>query len=371
VRRLFPDWLHLDLERPRDAALIGADLEAFFEANPRRVVLDEAQRLPELFPVLRHVLDRSSAKGRFLLTGSASPSLLRTASETLAGRIGLLELTPFAMIELVGTRCARDRWFWGGYPPVHALGSARARAEWLDSYVTTLLERDLPALGIRLPVSRLRRLAAMLTHVHGSVLNVSDLARSLGVSPPTVDHDLDVLEGTFLLRRLPPYHANVQKRLTKSPKIYLRDTGLLHFLASLHRPDDLTTWHRRGHSFEGLVIEEITALAREVLVRPEVFFWRTHAGAEVDLVVGDGRRLVPIEIKLGSVVDRYAVRGLRQAMADLGLDRGWIVTGSGERRRIGRDIEIVPWSEVATGAVDFGFGDWRRGGRRARAGPGA
>jgi hypothetical protein len=322
-------------------------------------VLDEAQRLPELFPVLRHVLDRAPAKGRAVLTGSASPTLLRTAAETLAGRIGLLELTPFRMVELVETRLAEDRWFWGGYPPVHALAGRRARAEWLDGYLTTLLERDLPALGIRLPAVRLRRLAAMLTHVHGSLLNVSDLARSLGVSVPTVTHDLDVLEGMCLLRRLPPYHTNIRKRLTKSPKVYVSDTGLLHALAGLDRPEALESWHHRGHSFEGLVIEEVIALARERVVRPGFFFWRTQAGAEIDLLIADGRRLVPIEIKLGAV-DQYTIRGLRQVMADLGCQKGWIVTGAGERRRVGPDVEIVTWSQVAAGAIDFGLGRSRR-----------
>ena len=363
VRRLLPDWLQLDLERPRDAALLEADPEGFFRAHSRRVVLDEAQRLTGLFPILRHVLDRSRGKGRVVLTGSASPGLLRTAAETLAGRIGLLELTPFRMVEVGRTRLAADRWFWGGYPPVHALSGGAARGDWLDGYLTTVLERDLPALGLRLPAARLRRLATMLTHVHGNLLNVSDLARSLAVSAGTVEHDLDALEGVFFLRRLPPYHANVQKRLTKSPKIYIRDTGLLHFLAGLRRPDDLDTWHHRGQSFEGLVIEEVIALARERIVRPDTFFWRTQAGAEIDLLVLDGQRLVAIEIKLGPV-DQYAIRGLRQGMADLGVSKGWIVTGSGERRDAGPDVEIVPWADVATGAVDFGFGRSRRRGSR-------
>lgn len=359
VRRLLPDWLQLDLERPRDAALLEADPEGFFRAHSRRVVLDEAQRLTGLFPILRHVLDRSRGKGRVVLTGSASPGLLRTAAETLAGRIGLLELTPFRMVEVARTRLAADRWFWGGYPPVHALSGGAARGDWLDGYLTTVLERDLPALGLRLPPARLRRLATMLTHVHGNLLNVSDLARSLAVSAGTVEHDLDALEGVFFLRRLPPYHANVQKRLTKSPKIYIRDTGLLHFLAGLRRPDDLDTWHHRGQSFEGLVIEEVIALARERIVRPDTFFWGTQAGAEIDLLVLDGQRLVAIEIKLGPV-DQYAIRGLRQGMADLGVSKGWIVTASGERRDAGPDVEIVPWADVATGAVDFGFGRPRR-----------
>ena len=354
VRRLYPGWLHVDLERPADLAALTADLEGFFDAHPRRVVIDEAQRLPELFPVLRHVIDRAPGKGRFLLLGSASPPLLRTAAETLAGRLGLLELAPFSGAELAGARGA-DRWFWGGYPPVHALRGARARLDWLDGYVTTFLERDLPALGLRLPVQRLRTLWTMLTHVHGSILNVSDLARSLTVSPHTVSDHLDVLESTFMIRRLPPFAANVQKRLTKSPKLYVRDTGLLHFLAGLRRPEDLRTWPRRAHSFEGLVLEELAALAAECLVRPQLFFWRTHAGAEVDLLIAGGRRLVPVEIKLGAAVDRHAVAGLRQCMRDLSLRRGWVVASTRERHTVGTDIEVVPWAAVVERVVDFGL----------------
>ncbi len=347
------DWTHLDLERPSDLALIAGDLEGFFDTHTRHVVIDEAQRLPEVFSVLRHVIDRSQGKGRFLLLGSASPSLVRSVSETLAGRIALLELTPFLASELAETRHVADRWFWGGYPAVHAERQARARGEWFDAYVATFLERDLPALGIRLSTRRLRLLWTMLTHVHGNLLNVSDLARSLTVSSHTVGGDLDVLEGAFMIRRLQPYFANVQKRLTKSPKIYVRDTGLLHFLAGLRRPSDLTTWPRRGASFEGLVIEELTTLASSRLVRPEFFFWRTQAGAEVDLLIVNGRTILPIEIKLGAAIDRYAAAGLRQCMKDLGLSRGWIVTTGTERRRLSAQIEIIPWAEIVSGQVDL------------------
>lgn len=353
VHKLFPEWRFMDLERTADLGLLSADLEGFFEAYPRRVAIDEAQRLPELFSMLRHVIDQKPDKGRFLLLGSASPVLLRTVSETLAGRIGLFELTPFLASELTGRRQLRDRWFWGGYPHVHALRDNRSRAEWLDSYVSTFLERDLPALGLRLPPQRLRILWTMLTHVHGHLLNVSDLASSLAVSSHTVSDHLDVLESTFMIRRLWPHHANIQKRLTKSPKPYIRDTGLLHFLAGLRRPSDLETWPRRGHSFEGMVIEELAALAAAQIVRPYLAFWRTQAGAEVDLLIGDGRRLLPIEIKLGSVVDHYTVAGLRQCMKDLSLKRGWVVCTATERRMIGREIEIVPWNDIIRGDIDL------------------
>jgi predicted AAA+ superfamily ATPase len=353
ARHALPGWMHLDLDRPADIALLAADLEGFFDAHPRKVVIDEAQRLPEVFQVLRHVIDRSRGKGRFLLLGSASPALMRSVSETLAGRVALLELTPLLCSELTGTARVADRWFWGGFPPIHGLRNSLARSEWFNAYVSTFLERDLPALGIGLPARRLRALWTMLTHVHGNLLNVSDLARSLAVSSHTIAGDLDVLDGAFMLRRLPPYYANVQKRLTKSVKLYVRDTGLLHFLAGLRRPPELATWPKRGASFEGLVIEELAALAARRLVRPELFFWRTQAGAEVDLLIVEGRRILPIEIKASSAVDRYAVAGLRQCMKDLGLRRGLVVSMARERRRLSTDIEIIPWSNVTSGQIEL------------------
>lgn len=344
-----PNWTRLDLGRPADLALLESDPEGFFDAHPRRVLIDEAQRMPELFSLLRHVINRSRTNGRFLLLGSASPFLMRAVSETLAGRVALLELTPFLASELISTSRAADRWFWGGFPPIHTLRHALARTEWFNAYVSTFLERDLPLLGVGLPARRLRTLWTMLTHVHGNLLNYSDLARSLAISSHTVSSDLDVLEGAFMIRRLPPYFANVQKRLTKSPKLYVRDTGLLHFLAGLRRPSELVTWPKRGASFEGLVIEELAALAAQQLVRPELFFWRTQAGAEVDLLIVEGHRILPVEIKLGAEVGRYAFAGLRQCMKDLGLRRGWVITSAKERRRVAPDIEIILWAEVVSG----------------------
>lgn len=353
ARHALPKWTHLDLERPSDLAMLAADLEGFFGAHSRAVAVDEAQRLPEMFAALRHVIDRSKGKGRFLLLGSASPSLMRSVSETLAGRMALLELTPFLASELTGVMRAADRWFWGGFPPVHSLRESRARGEWFSAYISTFLERDLPALGLGLPARRLRTLWTMLTHIHGNLLNVSDLARALAVSAHTVAGDLDVLEGAYMIRRLQPFYANVQKRLTKSPKLYIRDTGLLHFLAGLRRPQELTTWNKRGASFEGLVIEELAALASHRLVRPEIFFWRTHAGAEVDLLITEGRHILPVEIKLGAAVDHYAVAGLRQCMKDLGLRRGWVITTAQERQRLSAGIEIIPWNDVASGRIEL------------------
>ena len=353
ARKALPDWSFFDLERPADMSQLEADLEGFLEAHPKALIIDEAQRSPELFAALRYAADRSKKKGRFVLLGSASPSLMRNVSETLAGRVGVLELTPFLAQELAGSTRAKDRWFWGGFPPLLDLREARARSEWLNAYVSTFLERDLPALGLGLPARRLRTLWMMLTHVHGQLLNVSDLARSLGVSSHTVSADLDVLEGGFMIRRLQPYYANVQKRLTKSAKLYVRDTGLLHFLAGLRQPGELATWHKRGSSFEGMVIEELAAMAGHQLVRPELFFWRTQAGAEVDLLIRDGRRVLPVEIKLGAAVDHYGIAGLRQCMKDLDLKRGWVVTSGTERRTLAPGIDLVPWKEIAAGGVEL------------------
>lgn len=349
ARNALPGWLHLDLERPSDASLLAADLEGILAANPRRLAIDEAQRFPALFPALRHALDSQRGNGRVVLTGSASPALLHSASESLAGRIGLLELTPFGVSELAGTTKAAARWFWGGFPAVLAGRTAAARRDWLASYLRTILERDLPALGVRLPAARLGMLLRMLTHVHGNLLNAADLARSLGVSPHTVAGDLNVLEGTFFVRRLQPYFANVQKRLSKSPKIYLRDSGLLHHLAGLRDPTELPTWNRRGASFEGLVIEEL--IRRSTLERPgtEAFFWRTSAGAEVDLLLVEGQRITPIEIKLGAEVRPQSLAALRQCMSDLGLERGYVVSSSAEPRKLGRGIEVLPWETLASG----------------------
>ncbi len=353
ARHTLSGWTRVDLERPLDLDAVQSDVEGFLEANPRALVIDEAQRLPDLFPALRHRIDEGRGPGRFVLLGSASPALLRSVSESLAGRVAIVELTPFLSSELEGTRHGRDRWFWGGFPPVLALRRAADRTEWLGAYVSTLLERDLPALGVGLPARRLRQLWTMLTHVHGSLLNVSDLARSIGVSSHTVAGDLDVLEGAFMIRRLPPYFANVQKRLTKSPKLYVRDTGLLHHLAGLRQPRELATWPRRGSSFEGLVVEELVALARSRLARPEAFFWRTQAGAEVDLLIVEGRKILPIEVKLGASVAGRDLAGLRQCMSDLGLRRGLVVTSGREARRLAPGIELVPWEGVVAGELDL------------------
>jgi len=351
VRREIPTYRHLDLERPADFSLITADPELFFDEHPRQVCIDEAQRYPQLFPVLRHVIDRQRTNGSFVLLGSAGGSLLNTVSESLTGRVGILELTGFTSQELRGIVPWQERWWLGGLPPLFGLTSAQQRAAWIESYTSTLLERDLPLLGVRVPSPRLRRLWTMLTHLQGELLNVSALAQSLELSTTAVYHYLDILEGAFMITRLPPYFANVGKRLVKSPKVFIRDTGILHRLAGLRAPGDLESWINRGRSFEGLVVEELMAAARLELDAPQFFFWRTQAGAEVDLLIQQGGRITPVEIKLGTVVSHYDTAGLRQCMKDLSLPTGFIITRSQEVRAIGGGITIIPWEAVARGEI--------------------
>jgi predicted AAA+ superfamily ATPase len=276
---------------------------------------------------------------------------MQTASETLTGRLGILGLTPFTAHELIGVRPWEEKWRWGGLPPMHDLETDVQKLAWMESYVMTVLERDLPALGVRIPASRLLRFWTMLTHLNGALLNVSALAESMEISTTAVNNYLDILEGSLMIQRLPPFFANVKKRLVKRPKLYIRDSGILHWLAGLRRSEDLDTWIGRGASFEGLVAGELMERARLQLSAPRFSFYRTQAGAEVDLLVEDGKIIYPIEIKHGTSVGPYDTIGLRHCMADLQIERGYIVTRGDEVRRLGNGITCLPWGQIVKGSV--------------------
>ena len=335
-----------DLERPADYDLITADPELFLSEHTGPLCIDEAQRYPQLFAVLRYMIDKKRLNGRYVLLGSAGPSIMTDASESLAGRLGILELSPFMANELAPEFEWRQRWFWGGLPPLYNLTRNEQRRVWLDSYIAAFLERDLPLLGVRVPAARLRRFWTMLNHVHGQILDVSSLARSLELSTTAINRYLDILEGALMIQRIQPYFANIKKRLVKRPKVYFRDTGILHRLAGLRTEPDLETWIGRGSSFEGLVVEEIKNLACSAIETPRFYFWRTGAGAEVDLLIDVGSRLIPIEIKLGTAVSRHNLAGLRQCMKDLGLDKGYIITRSEREEALGQGIRSIPWTDV-------------------------
>ncbi len=347
LKTTLPSWKRFDLDRAADYDAVAFDPDSFLRANPRRIAVDEAQRLPRLFPALRAAVDDDRQPGRYVLTGSSSPELVRGASESLAGRIGILELTPFGAGELSSRPALlRERWFWGGYPALYGLKSERQKRDWIEAYLATFVERDIPSLGIRIQPVRLRKFLAMIAHVHGGILNVMDLARSMELSQHTVEHYLDVLEGAFIIRRLRPYFVNIGKRLVKSPKLYIRDSGLFHYLSGLRSRAELDSFPRRGASWEGLVIEEIARRAALDHSRPGVYYWRTHVGNEADLVLETGLKKSVFEIKLGEGVETRTLASLKACLRDLRTDRGFVVYGGQRLIHAGGGITLIPWREL-------------------------
>jgi len=303
----------------------------------RLVVLDEVQRRPELFAVLRSLIDEGRRPGRFLLLGSASPDLLRQTSESLAGRIAFHELAPFDLSEIAPTSSDLPRfWLRGGYPMSWLAPSEADSLAWRDAFVTTHLERDIPAFGIRVPGATLRRFWQMLAHLHGQLWNASRLAANFGVSAPTAGHYLDILEATYMVRRLPPLHANLGKRLVKSPKVYLRDSGLLHSLLGIDSLDTLAGHPILGASWEGWVVEQVA-----LLIPPgwQLSFYRTAAGAEMDIVAEKGGRRIGIEVKYASAPT--VTKGFWQARQDLQLDQTYVVAPVAQGYPLAENVEVV------------------------------
>lgn len=333
ARAALQDYHYLDLEDPRDAALVERDVAFVLEQHPR-LIIDEAQRFPPLFPALRSHLDRNT-KRRVVVLGSAAPGLLSRVSESLAGRVGVLELDGISVLE----HEPDTLWQRGGFPRVH-WSRPRARPEdWYPAYLRTTLEQDIPQLGFRIASSRLRNLLTMVAHSQGNLCNLSELGGALGVSYHSVAHILDIFEGIFLVRRLAPYFANIGKRLVKSPKLYVRDTGVLHSLLGMgFTPSELLRHPKVGASFETFVIEQIVSHAKLVDESAEAFFFRTSTGVEVDLLLRLRGKLVPIEIKLG--VTPPDTKSLEVCMADLGIERGWVVNRSEGSTDLGRGIRM-------------------------------
>ena len=318
-----PDSLYLDLENPRDVARL-ADPGRYLELHAERlVILDEIQRMPDLFRVLRGQIDERRRQGRrsrqFLLLGSASDALLRQSSESLAGRVVYEELPGLNALEVgVGQETL---WIRGGFPDAFTARSDAASARWRLNFVRTYLERDIPQFGVRVPAETLRRFWTMLAHRQGGLLNASELARSLDVSVPAVTRYVDLLSDLMLVRRLPPYFANVGKRLVRTPKVYIRDSGILHLLLGLGNLDDVLSHPVVGASWEGFVIENLIAASP---FGTDAWFYRTRAGAEIDLVLNlPDRRLWAIEVKRSAAP--RAVRGFELAANDLGAAERFVV----------------------------------------------
>jgi uncharacterized protein len=344
LSRKFGGAVYLDMERPSDAARL-ADPELYLESlADRLVILDEIQRRPELFPVLRSLVDAKRRNGRFWLLGSASPDLSRQASESLAGRIVYHELQPFTMREVDGADVGyTSLWNRGGFPGSFLAASNSRSLAWREAFIETHLQRDLPALGVRIPATALRRFWEMMAHYHGQLWNASKIAGSLGVSAPTAKHYLDTLQDSFMIRQLPPYAVNLKKRLVKSPKIYLRDSGLLHALLRIRSHDDLLGHPIAGASWEGWVIEQALAMCG-----PHVgaSFFRTAAGAEIDLVIERRRgRRIALDIKL-SMAPKPTV-GFWSGIADIRPSAAYVVYPGKVRYPLGKGAEALPVSMLA------------------------
>ena len=303
------------------------------------VVIDEIQREPALFETLRVLVDRPDNPARFLVVGSASPALVRGISESLAGRVGLVDLAGFDLTE-IEPESWRTLWLRGGFPRAYLAPHERASAVWKRSFVQTFLERDIPQLGITVPAETLRRFWTMLAHNHGQVWNAAEFARALGSSEGTARRYLDILTGAFMVRALPPWFANVRKRQVKSPRIYVRDTGLLHTLLTLETGDELAGHPKVGASFEGFVVEQLAGAFRT----GGVYFWATHGGAELDLLVMRGGKRYGFECKLADAPG--TTRSMRVALNDLELERLWVVYPGHEAYPLDDRISVLPVADI-------------------------
>jgi hypothetical protein len=305
------------------------------------VVIDEIQRRPDLFPTLRVLADRPRHPARFLVLGSASPALLRQSSETLAGRIATFELDGFNLGEIAPKR-AEQLWLRGGFPKSFLAASEVQSLRWRQQFLDTFLARDIPALGFRLPPALLGRFWRMLAHLHGQIWNASEIGRSLGVTDATVRHYLDVLASAFVVRVLAPFHENLGKRQVKAPRVYVTDSGLLHALLGITNRRALDVHPRLGASWEGFVIREITRHFRAR--RDECFFWRTHDGAELDLLILRGKHRHGFEIKRTDAP--RVTPSMRNALADLHLDRLTVVHAGVDEYPMGERIRAVPLAKL-------------------------
>jgi predicted AAA+ superfamily ATPase len=335
--------VYLDLERPSDVSKLR-DPEAFFSLNSDKLIcLDEIQRVPEIFPVLRSVIDENRRNGQFIILGSASPDLMKQSSETLAGRISYFELTPFVLREVSEddhSKALRRLWLRGGFPRGYLAPDERESFEWRLDFIRTFLERDIPQLGFRTPAKTLERFWRICAHLHGQLLNSSKLGESMGVSHHTVRSYIDMLEQSFVLRVLRPYESNLKKRLIKSPKIYIRDSGILHALLGIENHNDLLGHPVYGPSWEGLVIENILSL----LPNWKASFYRTSSGSEIDLILEKGNKRVAVECK-GSTSPNLN-RGFWNAVSELKFKEVWVVAPVKEAYPIEKGVMVAPLHQV-------------------------
>ena len=331
---------YFDLENPVSLARLDEPMTALQDLHGT-VVIDEVQRSPNLFPILRVLSDREPLPARFLILGSASPDLLRQSSESLAGRITMITMSGFGLEE-VGIENQTKHWQRGGFPRSYLADDDNGSFEWRKDFVLTFLERDVPQFGIQIPSTSLFRFWSVLAHYHGQIWNVAETARTLNIGETTARRYMDLLQDLFMVRQLQPWYANLSKRQVKSPKIYLRDTGLLHYLLGIKSAGELALHPRLGASWEGYAIEEIIKSAQP----DEVYFWATYSGAELDLLLIKDQQRIGVECKRMDAPK--LTPSMRTAMQDLGLDKLIVVYPGSQPYALSEGIAVMPLAHIVT-----------------------
>jgi len=329
---------YFDLEDPQSLARLS-EPDTALRPLKRLVVIDEIQRRPDLFPLLRVLADRKPLPARFLILGSASPDLLKQSSETLAGRLETVSLEGFRLADLGAAAQARH-WVRGGFPLSYTAHTEADSLAWRRQFLQTFLERDIPQLGITIPAVALRRFWDMVAHYHGQIWNAAELARALAINESTVRRYLDLMAGVFMVRQLPPWFENLGKRQVKAPKVYVRDTGLLHALLGIANQRDLELHPKVGASWEGYAVEEVLKALRP----DEAYFWATHQGAELDLLLFKHGRRIGIECKRADAPT--LTPSMHIALADLKLDELRVVYPGKKRYTLAKKVEVVPLAEL-------------------------
>ena len=340
------DSVYLDLEKPSDLAKL-AHAEVYFETHQSKLIcLDEIQRKPEIFPLLRSCIDQTRRPGQFLILGSASPELLNQSSESLAGRIAYLELTPFQWTEL-NPDAFYQYWMRGGFPESYLAPGDAFSKRWLDSFIMTFLEKDMRNLGFNITSENLRRFWQMTAHYHGQIVNISKLGQSLNVSNPTVQRYMDIFVSTFMIRLLQPFHTNDKKRVIKTPKLYVRDSGICHRLLRVDSFDALMSTPMFGASYEGVVIENVVSLLKEWTPS----FYRTNHGAEIDLILSKGGRHIAIECKATKAPSLS--KGFYMSCEELGISERYVIALVDEPYALQHGVQVcsLGWflGEIAKG----------------------
>ncbi|MGF1644788.1 MAG: ATP-binding protein [Thiotrichales bacterium] len=375
LRTLPEPWQRYDLETASDYDLVARDPDLFFRLNPNQVALDEAQLLPAVFPALRVAIDADrNSNGRFAITGSSSPELLRSISESLAGRVAMVEVAPLMMseafaqppsglYELIQSRRLladfaslqssntdlqqhHDYWLRGGYPEPWLKNNARFHKLWMQNYVKTYLERDILRLFPSLQREKYQLFLQMLAQLSGTIINYSDVARTLGISPPTAREYFRIAHGTFIWRHIPPYEKNATKRIVKHPKGYLRDSGLLHHFLHLYTQNDLLAHPRMGHSWESMVIENLIRGLNAQGILFDYYHYRTSAGAEVDLVLEGEFGLLPIEIKYKQTVPLRDLKGIHGFIEEYQCPYGIVFSNNERLGLVSEKLINVPFRYV-------------------------